>query len=72
MFFIVALVGQYVADFTFLYQSSRGTFVGGGIDDYLYLFSYFLMSVALIQLALTFKRIKKSRLLKNIAHRIKM
>jgi hypothetical protein len=60
LLFIVALVAQYVAEFTFLYQSLNGLFVGGGLADYLYLTSYFLMAVSLIQLAVTYKWIQES------------
>ena len=60
LLFLFALIAQYAADYTFLYQSNNGTFVGGGIDDYLYLLSYFLMSISLIQLAVVFKWIKES------------
>jgi hypothetical protein len=60
LLFIFSLVAQYVADYTFLYKSNNGTFVGGGIVDYLYLIAYFLMAVSLIQLGLIFYRIKNS------------
>ena len=55
MFLIIAFLSQYVADFSFLYLVSRGTPpIVSGLVDYMYLFSYFLMSVALIQLRTTF------------------
>lgn len=57
---IFSLVAQYVADYTFLYQSSNGTFVGGGAVDYLYLVAYFLMSVSLLQLGRSFFKIRNS------------
>ena len=57
LFFIWALIAQYAADYTFLYQSMHGTFVGGGIDDCLYLTSYFLMSLSLVQLGVVFHQI---------------
>ena len=44
---ILALVVQYVADFTFVYQNSRGTYVPGKFDDFFYLLSYFAMGTAL-------------------------
>ena len=57
MSFIIALVAQYVADYTFLYQSMHNTFVGGGIDDCLYLLAYFLMSISLVRLGVVFHQI---------------
>lgn len=60
VFFIVALVAQYACDYTFLYQSSRGIFVGGGVVDMMYLISYFIMSLALIELIVVFEKIKNS------------
>ncbi len=60
LLFLIALVVQYISDYAFLYQSNAGTFVGGGMVDYLYLVSYFLMAVSLIQLAVAFKWIKES------------
>ncbi len=60
LLFIFSLVMQYAADYTFLYTSNNGTFVGGGIVDYMYLLSYFLMSISLIQLGVTFYKIRNS------------
>ena len=45
----VALVIQYVSDFTFIYQSSRGEYLSGKIVDLLYLISYFALTTALIK-----------------------
>jgi hypothetical protein len=45
---LFALVAQYSADFTFLYQNHHGTWKAGGINDYMYLVSYFIMTVALV------------------------
>jgi hypothetical protein len=45
--FILAFVAQYVADFIFLYQASRGTWFVGGINDYMYFVSYTIMVLAL-------------------------
>ena len=41
---------QYLADYNFLFQNSRGTWYNGGYGDYLYLLAYFLMSIGIIQL----------------------
>jgi hypothetical protein len=49
--FVLAFVAQYVADFTFLYQASRGTWYVGGINDLMYFVSYTIMVLALVQMA---------------------
>lgn len=49
LFILFALFVQYLSDFTFLYQASKGTFQAGGIVDYMYLVSYFLMTIGLLQ-----------------------
>jgi hypothetical protein len=47
---LLALLLQYLADFTFLYQSSSGTWTVGGINDYMYLIAYFAMTLGVLQL----------------------
>jgi len=47
---IAAYTMQYISDFTFLYQIGNETWVVAGINEYMYMFSYFLMSLGLIQL----------------------
>jgi hypothetical protein len=47
---ILALFIQYIADFTFIYQSSRGTYLSGKYDDLIYLVSYFALTMALLQM----------------------
>lgn len=49
LFILFALCFQYAADFTFLYQSSKGTWQVGGINDYMYLVAYFVMTLGLLQ-----------------------
>ena len=49
LFILFALVVQYSADFTFLYQVSRGIWKVGEINDYMYLVAYVLMTLALIE-----------------------
>lgn len=44
---LFALVVQYIADFTFLYQNIHEKWVVGGWNDYLYLVAYFIMAIAL-------------------------
>ncbi len=60
IFIIIALVFQYLSDFTFLYQASRGTWYVGGINDFMYFISYFIMTLALIYIGSVFKQIKES------------
>jgi hypothetical protein len=60
LLFIFSLFMQYISDYIFLYTSNNGTFVGGGIVDYLYLVAYFLMAVSLIELGLSFYKIRNS------------
>lgn len=50
LFLIFALFAQYVSDFTFLYSVSRKTWETAGINEYTYLVSYFIMTLALLQL----------------------
>lgn len=49
LFILFALCIQFLSDYSFLYQTSKGTFAVGGIVDYMYLIAYFLMSMGLIQ-----------------------
>jgi hypothetical protein len=58
-FILFALSAQYIADWTFLYQASRNTWVAGGINDYMYLCAYFLMTLGLLQLGITHEKLKK-------------
>ena len=59
-FLLVALVFQYFSDFTFLYQANLGTWHVGGLNDYLYFLSYFLMTLSLINIGGVFKLIKEA------------
>jgi hypothetical protein len=61
-FLIFALCLQYMADFTFLYQVSRETWQTGGINELMYLVSYFVMTIALIRFGSTYNKLtQKSR-----------
>lgn len=55
---ILALTIQYIADFTFLYQSSRGTWLTGRWNDLTYLVAYFVMSTAMVKFLLTYRDLK--------------
>ncbi len=59
LLFILALLAQYVADWTFLFQASQETWYAGGLNDYMYLVAYFLMTYALFQLNLVFRKLKE-------------
>ena len=56
--FLSALIFQYICDYNFLYQASRGTWLVGGYGDYLYASSYFLMTTALLYVGVTFSKIR--------------
>lgn len=57
LFLIFALFSQYTSDFTFLYSVSRETWQTGGVNDYMYLVSYFIMTLALLQLGGVIKKL---------------
>ena len=59
LFIIVAFVAQYLADYNFLFQNSRGTWYNGGYGDYLYLIAYFLMTLGLLQLKTVFNKLRE-------------
>ncbi len=50
LFVLLALLIQFTADYTFIYQASRDLWVVGGLNDYMYLTSYFLMTLAILEL----------------------
>ena len=47
---LAALAIQYIADYTFLYQNLKGTWINGGYGDFIYLLAYFFMSLGLVRL----------------------
>jgi hypothetical protein len=47
---LLSLILQYASDFVFLYQTYHETWVVGGINEYMYLISYFVMAMALVSL----------------------
>jgi hypothetical protein len=57
---IFAFVLQYIADFTFLYQSNRGTYLSGKTDDLLYLIAYFVATSAMIKFHTIYAGLKSS------------
>lgn len=58
-FILLAFVFQFIADYNFLYQSSRGTWVNGAYGDYLYFIAYFIMTLALLQLGTVYNKLKQ-------------
>lgn len=48
---LVALVAQYAADFNFLFQANRETWTTAGYGDFLYMLSYTVMALALINMS---------------------
>lgn len=50
LFLLFALSSQYLADFLFLFNQSRGLWIEGGPSDMLYLIAYFFMGVSLVML----------------------
>lgn len=58
LFLIVALVVQYLCDYTFLYQASHGTWYVAGPNDFMYFTSYLLMTLGLLQIGVAFHDIR--------------
>ena len=58
LFIIVALVIQYIADFTFIFQSSRGTWLAGKSNDLMYLTAYFAMATAMVKFISIYSHLK--------------
>jgi hypothetical protein len=56
---ILALVVQYVSDFTFVYQNSHNLYVPGKFDDFFYLLAYFAMATALNKFRLIYVGLSK-------------
>ena len=47
-FILVACIFQYAADSTFLYKTIQDTWVPAGVSEYMFVVSYFLMSMAFL------------------------
>ena len=62
LFLVFALIFQYFADFFFLYEANAGVWYVGNINDYLYVTSYFIMSISLIQIWIAFDKIKNTQI----------
>jgi len=48
-----ALLFQYLCDFMFLYQAHHETWTAGGLNDYMFLVSYLIMTLALLHLRMS-------------------
>jgi hypothetical protein len=57
---LIALIVQYCSDFNFLYQANQNSWYVAGYGDYLYVVSYFLMSIALMYIGHVFSKIRES------------
>ncbi len=58
LFIVFALVIQFLSDYIFLYQSNRGLYQVGGINDYIYLVAYFVMTLGIIQFDVVYNKLK--------------
>lgn len=61
-FLVVALITQYIADSMFLYQNNNGAWYVGGLNDYLYLVSYFIMTMSLVYIGHTFDNLNSDKM----------
>lgn len=57
-FFLTAFLVQYISDYNFLLQNIRGSWVNGAYGDYLYFVAYFLMTMGILQLNTTLKKMR--------------
>ncbi len=57
LFILVALAVQYAADFVFLFQNNRQTWYAGGINDFMYLVAYLLMTLALLGIGAAYAKL---------------
>jgi len=49
LFFFVALLLQFLSDYVFVYQANNNTWQVGNLNDYMYLSSYLLMTLAILR-----------------------
>lgn len=62
LFILIALIIQYVADYNFLYQALKQTWINGGYGDVVYMLAYTVLAIGLIDVGSTFNKIKSDRL----------
>lgn len=58
IFIIVGFITQYIADYNFLSQNSKHTWVNGEYGDYLYLIAYFIMSLGIFEFGSVVNKLK--------------
>jgi hypothetical protein len=58
LYLLIALIAQYLSDYIFLYQFNAGNWYVGGLNDFMYLLSYFLMAIGLIRLSVAFNEVR--------------
>ncbi|MFA6392495.1 MAG: hypothetical protein WCW54_00195 [Candidatus Paceibacterota bacterium] len=58
--FLISLIAQYIADSYFLFQANNGSWYVGGIGDFLYVISYFLMTISIIQTGYVLRSLKET------------
>jgi hypothetical protein len=58
---LFALLAQYISDFTFLYQTHNETWQANGINDYMYLVSYLIMALAIMNFGTLFNKLQSHR-----------
>jgi hypothetical protein len=59
LFFIGALIVQYIADSVFLYRTFEGIWYAAGLSDYIFVVAYFLMALALIKFGNAYYEVSK-------------
>ncbi|MEK7564599.1 MAG: hypothetical protein AAB510_03500 [Patescibacteria group bacterium] len=65
---VFALVVQYICDSNFLYHANAGTWYVGSLGDYLYAISYFIMTLAIIYMGITFQKIRSENSTASAVH----
>lgn len=60
LFMLFALIFQYIADSAFLYKNLSETWYPADISDYMFVISYFLMTLTFIQFLTVFEQFKKA------------
>lgn len=60
LFIIFALLAQYIADFNFLFQANRDTWSTAAYGDFLYLVSYTIMTLALLNISVKSLNLQKT------------
>jgi len=59
LFLLIALVVESISDFMFPYQVDRDLWYVGGTNDFTYLLAYSFMAIALIQIGVSFQKLRE-------------